>query len=248
MTMTNTVPTAAAGLSNADADNSTRVQIKALTLCKDYPNMLTRDTSFVQASDMKMANLDPGVHSGVRSTRIGWARRNPVRAAIIGLAAILSWMSVEPVAEAGTATSTLPVTMTILASCTIGATAMAFTSQLGAGLTSTAATATGSISVTCTNLAPYAIGLDNGANYTTSRRMVFGGSNYLPYALFTNVGLTTPWSTATGSATCTTSTDCYTGTGNGSAQSIPVYGQVPIIGVSPPPGAYSDTVNITVYF
>ena len=185
--------------------------------------------------------------SGATSASAAPARRSTLRSGILGLAAVLS-LCTSPIAQAGTATSTLPVTMTITASCTIGATAMAFTAQLGAGLVSTAATASGSISVTCTNLAPYAIGLDNGASYSTTRRMVFGGSNYLPYGLFTNAGLTTPWSTATGAATCTTSTDCYTGTGNGSAQSIPVYGQVPTVATAPAPGAYSDTVNITIYF
>jgi spore coat protein U-like protein len=178
------------------------------------------------------------------------ARCGPWHPYALALAAMLWWIGATPIAsaQAGTATGTLPVSMTITASCTIGATSMTFTPQLGAGLVSTAATASGTISVTCTNLAPYAIGLDGGANYTTSRRMVFASSNYLPYELYTNVGLTTPWSTATSNSTCTTSTDCYTGTGNGSAQSIPVYGQIPTIATAPPPGAYSDTVNITIYF
>jgi len=175
------------------------------------------------------------------------SRRSVMRSAILGLAAVMS-LCTGPVAQAGTATGTLPVSMTITATCTIGATAMAFTAQLGAGLVTTAATATGSISVTCTNLAPYAIGLDNGGNYSTTRRMVFASTNYLPYNLYTNAGLTTPWSTATGASTCTTSTDCYTGTGTGSAQSINVYGQVPTVATAPAPGAYTDTVNITVYF
>ena len=178
------------------------------------------------------------------------AGRSVMRSGMLGtiaLAAIMS-LSAVPAAQAGTTTGNLPVSMTITASCTIGATAMAFSAQLGAGLVSTAATASGSISVTCTNLAPYAIGLDNGNNYSTTRRMVFGGSNYLPYGLYTNVGLTTPWSSATGSATCTTSSNCYTGTGNGAAQSITVYGQVPTIATAPAPGAYTDAVSITVYF
>ena len=182
----------------------------------------------------------PGATAWRRVKRSGTIRR-------VGVFAILSLCAV-PVAQAGTATGTLPVSMTITASCTIGATAMAFTAQLGAGLVTTAATASGSISVTCMNQAPYAIGLDNGLNYSTTRRMVYGGSNYLPYGLYTNAGLTIPWSTATGSATCTTSSNCYTGTGNGAAQSITVYGQVPTVGTAPVPGAYTDTVNITIYF
>ncbi|MGA3397683.1 MAG: spore coat U domain-containing protein [Acetobacteraceae bacterium] len=246
--MTSTISTGAVGLNKADVPGSIRAKNQPLTVCKERPNMIPRDAEAIHTNEMTMLNMNPGLHSGICSARIGWARRSRMRSAIIGLAAILSWMSAEPIAQAGTATGTLPVSMTILASCTIGATSMAFTSQLGAGLVSTAATATGSISVTCTNQAPYAIGLDNGANYSTTRRMVFASTNYLPYNLYTNAGMTTPWSTATDSATCTTSTDCYTGTGNGSAQSINVYGQIPTVASSPPPGAYSDTVNITIYF
>jgi len=188
--------------------------------------------------------------SSATSTLSTPARRGVRHSGILGLIGVAAVMSLfaGPAALAGTTTGTLPVSMTITASCTIGATAMAFTSQLGASLVSTAATASGSISVTCTNLAPYAIGLDNGSNYSTTRRMLFGGSNYLPYGLYTNVGLTTPWSSATGSATCTTSSNCYTGTGNGAAQSITVYGQVPTIGTAPAPGAYTDSVSFTVYF
>ena len=246
--MTSTVFKGAIGLNKADVPGSIRARNQPLTVCKEHPNMMPRDAEVIQTNEMMMPNMDPVAHSGVCSAWIGWARHSRVRSAIIGLAAILSWMSAQPVAQAGTATGTLPVSMTILASCTIGATSMAFTSQLGAGLVSTAATATGSISVTCTDQAPYAIGLDNGANFSTTRRMVFASTNYLPYNLYTNAGLTTPWSTATGSTTCTTSTDCYTGTGNGSAQTINVYGQIPTVASSPPPGAYSDTVNITIYF
>ncbi len=177
----------------------------------------------------------------------GAMRRRMMRWLAGALAALIGCLGSGP-AGAGTATGTLSVQMTITASCTIGTTSMTFTSQLGAGLVSSAATATGSISVTCTNQAPYAIGLDNGANYSATRRMVFNSTNYLPYGLYTNAALTIPWSTATGSSTCTTSTNCYTGTGTGSAQSISVYGQVPTVATAPPPGTYSDTVNITIYF
>jgi spore coat protein U-like protein len=208
-------------------------------------NPLTYGATMVaNAGSSCLNNNDPSIATFASAAP---ARRSLMRSGMLGLAAIMS-LCAGPIAQAGTVTGTLPVTMTITASCTIGATAMAFTAQLGAGLTSAAATATGSISVTCTNQAPYAIGLDAGANFSASRRMLFGTTNYLPYLLYTNVGLTTPWSTATGVATCTTSTNCYFGTGTGAAQSISVYGQVPIIGTAPAPGAYTDSVQITVIF
>ena len=64
--------------------------------------------------------------SSAISTPTAPARRNVMRSAILGLAAVMS-LCTGPVAQAGTATGTLPVSMTITASCTIGATAMAFT-------------------------------------------------------------------------------------------------------------------------
>lgn len=226
-TMTRTIPVTVIATAVASANDS--------CMSNDEPVAISNIDAAAQAlSSASFASAAP-------------ARRSGIRSAILGFAAVMA-LGAGTAAQAGSVTGTLPVTMTITGSCTIGATAMAFTAQLGAGLVTTAATASGSISVTCTNLAPYAIGLDNGANYSTTRRMVFGGTNFLPYGLYTNVGLTTPWSTATGAATCTTSTNCFTGTGTGSAQSITVYGQVPTVATAPPPGAYSDTVNITVYY
>jgi spore coat protein U-like protein len=179
------------------------------------------------------------------------SKRRPARPQLVVarlLTGLVCLLLARPVAQAGTAGGTLGVSMTITASCSIGATSMVFTSQLGAPLVSTAATATGSITVTCTNQAPYAIGFDNGSNYSSTRRMLFGSSNYLPYGLYTNAGLTTPWSTASSSSACTTSSNCYTGTGTGSAQTISIYGQVPTVASAPPPGTYTDTVNVTIYF
>jgi spore coat protein U-like protein len=74
------------------------------------------------------------------------------------------------------------------------------------------------------------------------------GTNYIPYNLYVDSGHTYPWSTGATNSTCTTTNDCYLGTGSGGAQSIPVYGVVPTVTTAPTSGSYSDTVNITVTY
>lgn len=94
---------------------------------------------------------------------------------------------------------------------------------------------------------PYSIGMDNGANYSATRRMVTGG-NYIGYGLYTDAALTHPWTTGASNSTCTTANDCYLGTGSGSAQSINIYGQVPTVATAPASGTYSDTVTMTITY
>jgi spore coat protein U-like protein len=72
--------------------------------------------------------------------------------------------------------------------------------------------------------------------------------NFLPYGLYVDSGLTHPWTTGATNSTCTVTNDCYLGTGNGSAQSVTVYGQVPTTATAPPSGTYSDTVTMTVTY
>ncbi len=150
-------------------------------------------------------------------------------------------------AGAGTATANLTVTLTITGSCTIGASTLNFGSDAGTSLLTTALTANTTVSVTCTNGSPYAIGMGQGSYYSSGNRME-NGTNYIPYALYQNSSLTTPWTTAASSTTCTTTGDCYLGTGNGTAQTVTIYGQVPTVAVAPAPGSYSDTVTMTIMY
>jgi spore coat protein U-like protein len=149
-------------------------------------------------------------------------------------------------AQAATATANLTVQLTVTATCSVNAATLNFGST---GLLASPISQSTTLSVTCTNTTPYSVGLDNGANFSTTRRMKLGAtSNYIPYGLFTDAGLTNPWTTASSSTACTTTNSCALGTGNGSAQSITVYGQVPALGTAPTPGAYTDTVTITVTY
>lgn len=152
-------------------------------------------------------------------------------------------------AQAGTATATLTVQITITASCTINASTLNFGAAVP-GTTLVASNVTGSttVSVTCTNGSPFSIGMDNGANASGVQRRMKNGTNYLNYGLYLDAAYTQPWTTAATNSTCTTANSCYLGTGNGSAQSINIYGQVPSTGIAPPTGTYSDSVTMTITY
>jgi spore coat protein U-like protein len=141
-------------------------------------------------------------------------------------------------AVAATTTTTFAVTATVQATCVVSATAMAFGTY-----TAVAATSTSTVSVTCTNTTGYNVGLSaglaSGATVTT-RSMTGPGSALLGYGLFSNTARTTNWGDTVG-------TDTVTGTGNGSAQALTVYGNLPA-GQYLAPGAYTDTITATVTY
>jgi spore coat protein U-like protein len=141
-------------------------------------------------------------------------------------------------AVAATVTTTFGVTATVQATCLVSATALAFGTYTGAVATSTSA-----VSVTCTNTTPYNLGLSaglaTGATVTT-RKMTGPASAVLGYSLFSDAARTVNWGQTIG-------TDTVTGTGNGSAQAITVYGQA-TAGQFVAPGAYTDTITATVTY
>jgi spore coat protein U-like protein len=141
-------------------------------------------------------------------------------------------------AVAATATTTFGVTATVQATCLVSATTLAFGTYTGA-----VATSTSTVSVTCTNTTPYNIGLSaglaTGATVTT-RKMTGPASALLGYALFSDSLRTVNWGQTIG-------TDTVTGTGNGAAQPITVYGQA-TAGQFVAPGVYNDTITATVTY
>ncbi len=153
---------------------------------------------------------------------------------------MLSTVVMSGSAFAATATTTMPVSMTITAGCQVSAGTLAFGTATGLF---SIVNATTTLSVTCTNTTPYTIGLDAGGGTgasTTTRKMTGPSAATISYQLFQNAGLTTNFGN-------TISTDTVAGTGSGSAQSISVYGRVPVQ-TSPAPGSYSDVVNVTVTY
>jgi spore coat protein U-like protein len=109
-----------------------------------------------------------------------------------------------------------------------------------------ASSAQSTISVTCTNLTTYTLGLDPGiatGATETARSMTgttgLGTGALLPYGLYSDAGHTSNWGNISGT--------WVGGTGNGSAQSLTVYGQV-AAGHLVPPGDYADTITATVTY
>jgi spore coat protein U-like protein len=165
---------------------------------------------------------------------------------IAAFAGLIVAASTFAAVHASTSTANLTVQLQVDGTCTVNAATLDFGST---GLLASPITASTSLSVTCSTSTPYSIGLDNGANFSTTRRMRQGAtSNFIGYGLYTDAGLTNAWTTASSSTACATTNSCALGTGNGSAQSITVFGQVPALGTGPVPGAYADTVTITVTY
>jgi spore coat protein U-like protein len=154
----------------------------------------------------------------------------------------------ETAAQAGTSTANLTVQVTITASCTINAATLDFGSNPGTTLVASAINGSTTVSVTCTSGSPYSIGMDNGANVSGSQRRMKSGANFLNYNLYTDAARLNAWTTASNSTTCTTANSCALGTGNGSAQSVNIYGAVPVVGTAPPTGVYTDTVVMTITY
>jgi spore coat protein U-like protein len=150
-------------------------------------------------------------------------------------------------AAATTTTSTFSVQLQITAQCVINSTAtLNFGSAgvLGGAAGTTNTDQTTSIGVQCTNTTPYNVGLDAGTTVggSTTTRLLLNASTSetIQYKLYTNSGHTTNWGNAVG-------TDTVSGTGTGSTQSFTIYGRVPPQ-ATPTPGAYADTVTVTVTY
>lgn len=141
---------------------------------------------------------------------------------------------------AATATGTFTSQMTITAECKVQS---ASTLDFGSyGVLDLARTASSAIGVQCTNGQGYSISLDggNGSSGTTTTRTMEKGAEAINYTIWQNSGHSQNWGTS-GAEVMTSLT------GNGSVQSYPVYGVVPIQ-ATPSAGNYTDTVTITVTY
>jgi|SRR5215471_660208 spore coat protein U-like protein len=156
------------------------------------------------------------------------------------LAAACLLQSVE-LPLAATTTSTFTVSITLVATCTINsASALNFGGSVGILTSNIDQTST--LSVTCSNTTPYNIGLDAGTatGATVTTRKMTSSSNTVNYSLYSDSGRTTNWGNTVG-------TDTVSATGNGASQSYTVYGRVPSQ-TTPAPGAYTDTITVTVTY
>ncbi|MDW3686168.1 spore coat U domain-containing protein [Cupriavidus sp. CV2] len=146
-------------------------------------------------------------------------------------------------AHADTRSVTLDISMSVTADCLISATPLNF----GTGsVMQTAVTQQANLSVTCTNTVPYQVALDEGTvpgSTVTNRLMAGTGANTIGFNVYRDAAYTQVWGK-------TVETDTYAGTGNGAAQSIPLYGQITktmIVG-SLIPDSYATTLTATLSF
>ncbi len=158
-------------------------------------------------------------------------------AALVCAAVILTPGSASP---ASTVTATFVVSTDVVTSCNVSATPLSFGSYTAGAVSN----ATSLITVACSNTAPYNVGLDAGAGIgaTVTSRSMTGPTGSLPlhYSLFQDSAHTRNWGDTVG-------TDTVTGTGNGSGQTLTVYGQI-ASGQGNRPGAYTDTITVTVTY
>ncbi len=148
-------------------------------------------------------------------------------------------------ALAASSSDTLAVSATVAATCTVAGNTLAFGIYSGQLID-----ASTTIAVTCTNTTTYSVALSSGAHAGSgggegraNRRMAGPGAARLAYALFNNSGRTTEWTSDAGEG----GQGLVSGTGNGAAQLLTIYGRLTAAQYVTP-GSYSDTVTATVTY
>jgi spore coat protein U domain-containing protein, fimbrial subunit CupE1/2/3/6 len=147
---------------------------------------------------------------------------------------------------ASPATATFQVLMTIQKTCSVAAGA-ASNINLGTVLsTATNTSNTSNFTVTCSKTTPYFVGmLPSNTNTAGAGTMSGTGTNTdkVPYQLYSNAGLSTPWGNT---ATSTTVGNGVAGTGTGLPVTTSVWAQASSANFTP--DNYADTVTINVNF
>jgi spore coat protein U-like protein len=135
--------------------------------------------------------------------------------------------------------SSFPFTATanVVSQCAVSATSLDF-GTVGLLLANTDGTST--LSVQCANGIAYQVGLSNGLNAAGTTRRMSGPGGLVSYELYRNSTRTQRWGN-------TLNTDTVIGSGNGSSQSLTVYGRVPSQ-TTPSAGTYNDTITVTVTY
>lgn len=156
------------------------------------------------------------------------------------VAAAFSAMAVPTFAA--TTTSTFTVNGTVVATCSVSATALNFGGSIPTPVNSNI-DLNSTITATCSNAVPFSVALSagNGAGATMGSRKLSSGPNTVNYTLYTDQGRSTIW----GDGSQGSFVNAQTGTG--SAQNLTVFGRIPS-GQQPALGTYSDTILVTLTF
>ena len=144
--------------------------------------------------------------------------------------------------DAGTSTTTFPVSAVINSACSVTASALTFGSYNPTSGSPLDGTST--ISVYCTVGSAYTVALDIGTGGGAfATRTIANGANVLDYNLYTSNARTTVWGDGTGA----TSTVAGSGAGLLTPSSQTVYGRVSAL-QDKPAGTYTSTITVTVNF
>lgn len=132
------------------------------------------------------------------------------------------------------------VSANVVKKCTVTASSLDFSTN--PGLLNNTVDSSTTLSVQCSKTTPYHVGLGAGQNSSgnINARQMAQGASRVGYQLYRDAARTQVWGDTVG-------TDTVTGTGDGSTQSLTVYGRVPPQ-TTPPAGTYSDTVVVTVTY
>ena len=157
------------------------------------------------------------------------------------LVAAMAAVAFVPAAHAAAVTSNMQVQITIENACDITTAPGAMDFSTHASNETAAIAAQQSFSVTCTPGATYTVGFSGGASGDIAARTMVNGANSVGYQLYQEAGHTNVWGTA--------AADLVSGTGDGTAQDLTVYGAVPTgANLNVPAGVYTDTVVLSVTF
>lgn len=129
------------------------------------------------------------------------------------------------------------VTATVTSQCSVSASTLDF-GAVGLLLANTDGTS--NVTVLCASGAAYQVGLDNGQHASGTTRRMQGPGGLVTYELYRNPTRTQRWGS-------TLNTDTVAGSGNGSSQTLTVYGRVPNQ-TTPSAGTYNDTITVTVTY
>jgi spore coat protein U-like protein len=132
----------------------------------------------------------------------------------------------------------VPINGSVAANCSVSATTLGF----GTYIQTAASLSTAAVTVHCTSGAAYQVSLGGGNNLLAgTRRMAGPVAARLSYTLYSDPARTVAWGdgTALGAKRA--------GSGGGAPQALTVYGTIPA-GQAPSPGAYADSVVVTVEY
>lgn len=147
--------------------------------------------------------------------------------------------------DTGSTTTTVNVSLVVTRDCLITAPSINFGTAAFVGSFSPV---NQSVTIRCTKDAAYSVGIGNGANYTTSRRLA-NGSKFIAYEIYYPASSQSRWGSVgaerKSSADATTNAGIYTGTTN---QTFAYRAQMLSGQATPAAGTYSDTLILDVQF